>query len=160
MFIRKVGILIKKRQLEAFPIIKKIIERMGKEKLEIYLDHESAKYFKLGAGYPLKEVAAIGDILIVFGGDGTLLSAARLINKKQTPILGINLGVLGFLTEFNLEDIYKIIEDILKGDFQTEKRMRLEAEVIRRDKKIAEFQVLNDVVFNKGALARIFELET
>ncbi len=100
------------------------------------------------------------DLILVLGGDGTLLKAARLYGGQGTPILGVNLGGLGFLTEIALEEFYAILEKIFRGDFQTETRMMLRAQIIRRDRVLEPTVFLNDVVINKGALARIIDLET
>jgi NAD+ kinase len=99
-------------------------------------------------------------MIIVLGGDGTLLSVARLVRDYEVPILGVNLGGLGFLTEITLEELYRVVERVVQGDFTTDERVVLNASVIRRGERMAEFIVLNDAVINKGALARIIDLET
>jgi NAD+ kinase len=99
-------------------------------------------------------------MIIVLGGDGTLLSVARLVGDHDVPILGVNLGGLGFLTEITLEELYRVLEKVVQGDFITNERVVLNASVIRRGERLAEFLVLNDAVINKGALARIIDLET
>jgi NAD+ kinase len=99
-------------------------------------------------------------MIIVLGGDGTLLSVARLVRDYEIPILGVNLGGLGFLTEIPLEELYRVLERVVQGDFITDERVVLSAAVIRRGERMAEFTVLNDAVVNKGALARIIDLET
>jgi NAD+ kinase len=100
------------------------------------------------------------EVIIVFGGDGTLLSAARHYGQQGTPILGVNVGGLGFITAINLEKLYPILEKVLQYDFQVEERMQLTGKVIRQGETFCEQSVLNDVVINKGALARIVELRT
>jgi NAD+ kinase len=99
-------------------------------------------------------------MIIVLGGDGTLLSVARLVGDHEVPILGVNLGGLGFLTEITLEELYRVLERVVQGDFVTDERVVLNAAVIRRGERMVEFTVLNDAVINKGALARIVDLET
>jgi NAD+ kinase len=99
------------------------------------------------------------DLVLVLGGDGTLLSVARLLEGTDQPILGINLGSLGFLTELGLEELYESLEGILEGKYTIETRVRLEASLHREGEQIGHYQVLNDVVINKGALARIIDLE-
>ena len=99
-------------------------------------------------------------LVVVLGGDGTLLAAARLIGHNGIPILGVNLGGLGFLTAFSLEELYPEIERILAGDYTVEERMQLTSTVIRDDSILAEYSVLNDVVITKAAIARIIDLET
>jgi NAD+ kinase len=100
------------------------------------------------------------DLVLVVGGDGTLLKAARLYGEGGAPILGINLGGLGFLTEIGFEELPALFEQILQGNFQTETRMMLAAGIIRDGKVDSTTPFLNDVVINKGALARIIDLET
>ncbi|MBI5582543.1 MAG: NAD(+)/NADH kinase [Deltaproteobacteria bacterium] len=100
------------------------------------------------------------DLVVVLGGDGTLLKAARLYGGRGAPILGVNLGGMGFLTEINLEEFYEILGTILEGEFQTEARMMLAAEIIRQGLVLTPTSFLNDAVINKGALARIVDLET
>ncbi|MEW6184884.1 MAG: NAD(+)/NADH kinase [Thermodesulfobacteriota bacterium] len=100
------------------------------------------------------------DLVVVLGGDGTLLKAARLYGHREAPILGVNLGGLGFLTEMSLDELHRIFERILKGEFQTEERMVLIARILRQEESLPALPFLNDVVINKGALARIIDLET
>jgi NAD+ kinase len=95
------------------------------------------------------------DLVVVLGGDGTLLYAARTFGRQGIPLLGVNLGGLGFLTETSLENLYPMLEKVLAGDFVTESRMMLAAEVHRNGRPVTHHHVLNDVVINKGALARI-----
>jgi NAD+ kinase len=100
------------------------------------------------------------DLVVVLGGDGTLLKAARLYGHQDAPILGVNLGGLGFLTEISLGELRPLFEKILRGDYQTENRMVLTAGIIREGEDCPVIPFLNDVVINKGALARIIDLET
>ena len=100
------------------------------------------------------------DLLVVLGGDGTLLKAARLYGHQEAPILGVNLGGLGFLTEIGLEEFRLLFERILKGDYETENRMVLTGRIIRAKEDLPAVPFLNDVVVNKGALARIIDIET
>lgn len=100
------------------------------------------------------------EVIVVFGGDGTLLSAARHYGQQGTPILGVNVGGLGFLTAIGLEKLYPILERVLQRDFVVEERMQLLGTLIRQGERICEQSVLNDVVINKGALARIVEFKT
>lgn len=100
------------------------------------------------------------DLVVVLGGDGTLLKAVRLYGTLEAPILGVNLGGLGFLTEIALDELRLLFEKILAGDYQTEPRMVLSARIIRDGEDHPTVSFLNDVVINKGALARIIDLET
>ncbi|MFB0519895.1 MAG: NAD(+)/NADH kinase, partial [Desulfatiglandales bacterium] len=98
------------------------------------------------------------DWVVVLGGDGTLLGAARKVGRYGVPILGINLGGLGFLTEIPLKRLYKDMEKLIAGEIEIETRLMLEASVLRDNEEKCRFSVLNDVVINKGALARIIDL--
>ena len=97
--------------------------------------------------------------VIVLGGDGTLLGAARRIGRYGVPILGVNLGGLGFLTCIPLNRIYPVIETMINGGLDVESRVMLETKVIRDKEEVIRFQVLNDVVINKSTLARIIDLD-
>jgi NAD+ kinase len=100
------------------------------------------------------------DLVVVLGGDGTLISVARLIGDREVPILGVNLGSLGFLTEITLDELCSSVDRYLSGDYRISERMMLHVAVVRNGLVIEEKRVLNDVVINKGALARIIDLET
>jgi NAD+ kinase len=99
------------------------------------------------------------DLVVVVGGDGTLLAAARLLGDLQVPIVAINYGSLGFLTEVTLDEMYPALERVLAGEFVTEMRMMVDVQVIRSGKTEAKYRALNDVVINKGTLSRMIELE-
>jgi NAD+ kinase len=96
---------------------------------------------------------------VVVGGDGTLLAAARSLDDRQVPILAINHGGLGFLTEVTLAEMYPALEQVIDGRFVTEQRMMIDVAVERGSERIATYRALNDAVINKGTLARIIELE-
>ncbi len=93
--------------------------------------------------------------IVVLGGDGTFISAIRWVQDTMIPVLGVNLGAFGFLTEASVERIFPIMEEIINADYVTEERILLSAEVLRQGKIVACQTVLNDVVVNKEALARI-----
>jgi NAD+ kinase len=97
--------------------------------------------------------------VVVLGGDGTLLSVARLLKDRTIPVLGVNIGGMGFLTEVSMDECYRFFEDILAERFEVEKRMRLQASLFRHGQCLLDSTVLNDVVINKAALARIVDLE-
>jgi len=100
------------------------------------------------------------DLVVVLGGDGTLISTARIIGERNIPILAVNLGSLGFITEITLDELYPALEKCLSGNFRISERLMLQAVVERDNRQMASHLVLNDVVINKGALARIVDLKT
>jgi NAD+ kinase len=104
-------------------------------------------------------IAPKADLAIVVGGDGTLLAAARLLGDRQIPILAINYGGLGFLTEVTMDELYPSLQRVLDGLFVTQHRMMMDIRVLRASECIANYRALNDAVINKGTLARIIELE-
>jgi NAD+ kinase len=107
----------------------------------------------------VQETQTDADLAVVLGGDGTLLSATRSLGERQIPILAINHGSLGFLTEVTLAEMYPALEHVLQGHFVTDHRMMMDISVDRSGENLGKFRALNDVVINKGTVARIIELE-
>ncbi len=99
------------------------------------------------------------DLIVVLGGDGTMISTARLTGNREVLVLGINYGSLGYLTEFRIEEMFPALEAIIKGNYEIDRRVMLDVEHWRGDEKLATGRVLNDVVINKAVLARIIEIE-
>jgi NAD+ kinase len=113
-----------------------------------------------GIAASLEEAAASSaDLAVVVGGDGTLLAAARLLGDRQIPILAINHGGLGFLTEVTLEEMYPALERVVTGEVVTQYRMTMDVRVSRAGQQAAYYRALNDAVINKGTLSRMIELE-
>jgi len=106
-----------------------------------------------------KNLARKADLLLVLGGDGTLLSAARAIDRHQIPILGVNMGSMGFLTEFTLDELYPALEAIRGGTYEVEDRIMLAVELHRKRRMLHRYTALNDCVINNGALARMTDLD-
>ncbi len=106
-----------------------------------------------------EEFQSQSDLIVVLGGDGTMISTARLTGDREVLVLGINYGSLGYLTDFRIEEMFPALEMILAGEYEIDRRVMLDVEHFRADEKLAEGRVLNDVVVNKSALARIIEIE-
>ncbi|WNG19366.1 NAD(+)/NADH kinase [Cystobacter fuscus] len=106
-----------------------------------------------------RELVSRADLVVVLGGDGTLIHAARLLDGRPTPILGVNLGTLGFMTEIPADGIFPALDAVLAGRFKLESRMKLCCRLVRDGKVLVQDEVLNDVVINKGALARVADHE-
>ncbi len=163
---KRIGIIAKQNKPETIPIARNLVEWFRPKKIEVYMEEGMVKQFHPPLVGPhlnsieREDIPKKVEMIIVLGGDGTLLSVARLMGNHDVPILGVNLGGLGFLTEITLEELYRVLEKVVQGDFITDERVVLNASVIRRGERMAEFIVLNDAVINKGALARIIDLET
>ncbi len=154
------GIIAKRNKPEALDLTRAIIAWLEKKGIKALVECEVAESIGYHHGVERKVIPHRVDLLIVLGGDGTLLSVARLEGIESTPVLGINLGGLGFLTETFKEETFQAMERVVAGDFETDRRLMLKATICRREKVIGESTVVNDVVINKGALARIIDLET
>ena len=163
---KRIGIIAKQNKPEAVVLAKNLIEWLRSKKIEVFIEEEMVKLFSpsLSGSHlnPAKraEIPNHVEMIIVLGGDGTLLSVARLVGDHDVPILGVNLGGLGFLTEITLEELYRVLERVVEGNFITDERVVFNTAVIRKGEKMAGFIVLNDAVINKGALARIIDIET
>jgi NAD+ kinase len=106
-----------------------------------------------------RELVSRAELVVVLGGDGTLIHAARMLDGRPTPILGVNLGTLGFMTEISADGIFPALDAVLAGRFKLESRMKLSCRLVRDGKVLVQDEVLNDVVINKGALARVADHE-
>lgn len=160
MAIKKIGILAKKSKPLAIRTVRDLIDWLAPHGVEVFLEEECAREFAGMKGFPPQEIPHLVDLVVVVGGDGTFLRAARMVGDSGCPLLGINLGGLGFLTETTLSEFLPTVERVLAGKYRISQRMRLEAQHWRRGEIINHYTVLNDVVINKGALARIIELNT
>jgi NAD+ kinase len=155
--VKTLALVAKKGKAEALTLARQIRERLPG--VEVLGDrHLSAE---LGWGTPddEREIARRADLVVVLGGDGTLIHAARLLGGRAVPILGVNLGSLGFMTEVPESDLFPALEKALTGRCHVETRMKLTCRLMRDSHLEVEDEVLNDVVINKGALARIADHE-
>ncbi|HEX9898104.1 MAG TPA: NAD(+)/NADH kinase [Candidatus Methylomirabilis sp.] len=158
---QRIGIAAKPKKPEAEPILRTLVAWLRDHGREVLLDQEAAGICpEVGPGLPRSEVAATADLVIVLGGDGTLLSVARLIGSREVPILGVNLGGLGFLTEVTLDELFPTLEAVLRDQYSLSRRLTLTVRVLRGGELVASFEALNDAVINKTALSRIVDLET
>jgi len=155
---KKIGIISKPGRPEPQEILEELLPRLRRQGHEAYVDPDTAALLKI-EGHARAEIASLVDAVIVLGGDGTMLSVSRLVAEKGIPILGVNLGTMGFITEINRDEIYQAVDAMLSDTCIIEERLMLCARIVREGEKIAEYTVLNDVVINKGALARIIDLE-
>ena len=160
MSIKRIGIISKPKKTEIREIVPSLTQWLRERNVEVFLDKETASLLESAEkSLSRNEMPSQVDLLVVLGGDGTLLAAARALNRKPVPILAVNLGGLGFLTVITREELYPTLELVLAGDFKTERRVQIEGELVRADEIISSFLALNDVVLNKGAIARILDFD-
>lgn len=154
------GIIAKHIDPRAQRIVAELCEWLTARGKGVVLDRETASLVRGMESVSRGKLPERSDFLIVIGGDGTLLSAARVVGTSGKPILGVNLGSLGFMTAITLDELYPVLERIFSYDFDYDERMMLVAHVHRMGERVANYTVLNDVVINKGALAKIIDIET
>jgi len=160
MPIKRVGIISKPKKTEIREIVPPLIAWLRERDIEVFTDKESGSILeRQERSLSRNEMASQVDLLVVLGGDGTLLATARALNRKPVPILAVNMGGLGFLTVITREDLYPTLELVLAGSAQIERRVQIEGELVRADEVISSFLALNDVVLNKGAIARIIDFD-
>ncbi len=157
---KKIAIFAKVHDPRCQDVANELVQWLEGRGLTPLVESHLSRHLKGGDGAESRDIPDIADLVVVLGGDGTLISVARLVGDREVPILGVNLGSLGFLTEVTLDELYPALESCLSGDYRVSERMMLRAAVERDGAEIECHQVLNDVVINKGALARIVDLET
>ncbi|VAX33913.1 NAD kinase [hydrothermal vent metagenome] len=156
---KNIGIISKTGKPDPPEILKELIPWLTKKGFNVFIDRDTSDILGI-KGYSRSEMPGLVDVVVVLGGDGTMLGAARLVAEKGIPILGVNLGGLGFITEVNQSDLFTAIETMLRGECSVEERIMIQADIVRNGEAITTYTVLNDVVITKGALARIIDLET
>lgn len=157
--VKRVAIVSKPRSRQAALMVPELVAWLGHHGVTSRLDSESAEYADSSEGLPRPEAVCDAGLVIVLGGDGTLLSAARAIAGRDTPIFAVNLGGLGFLTAIKIEELYPQLERALCGDLHIERRRMLRSELWRGADKICEYDGLNDMVLAKAEIARMIDLE-
>lgn len=156
---KSIGIYVKRTNPDAVVVARDLRAWLQQREVEVLLERELAEAMGSAGGIAGSDLPGRVDCIVVLGGDGTLISVAREVGNRGVPILGVNLGSLGFLTETSLEQLYSEMERVLNGDFTVSDRIMLQAGIQRHAESVGEYTVLNDVVINKGALARIVDME-
>jgi len=160
MAIKRIGIISKPKKSEVREVVPPLIQWLRGREVEVFIDKETAAILESNErSLTRNELPGQVDLLVVLGGDGTLLAAARALNRRAVPILAVNLGGMGFLTVITREELLPALESVLAGHYQTERRVQIEGELVRADEVISSFLALNDVVLNKGAIARILDFD-
>ena len=162
--IKCVGVVVKPNHKEAWATACELSDWLKKRRINLISKprEENEKSNAEACGIETVETEKFqsdADLIVVLGGDGTMISTARLIGNREVLVLGINYGSLGYLTEFRIEEMFGALEAILEGNYAIDRRVMLEVEHFRDGEILESGRVLNDVVINKAALARIIEIE-
>lgn len=163
--ITRIGIVLKPHQPDALKTICELVAWLAERGIKLVggpeLEREQIEH-ETGCAVPeipAEKLAGEVDLMLVLGGDGTMIATARMIADQEVPVLGVNYGGLGYLAEFRIEELYTALEAILDGNYRLDKRVMLAVELFRKEISLTTNRVLNDVVINKSALARIIEIE-
>jgi len=158
--VRRVGIVAKPDAARAPEVVTRLVDWLTARQIEVTLEKETAGIVPAvrAAAANKAELPGLSDLLIVLGGDGTLLSMARAVGDLGVPIMGVNLGGLGFLTATTLDEMMPSLEAALEGRMVVEERLMLLARVIRNGAVVCEHMALNDMVITKSAMSRIISL--
>jgi NAD+ kinase len=157
--IKTVGIFSKPEVPAAAELVPQLIAWLRERGIHTRCDEETAKYAGNCEAHPRPEVPEGCDLVIVLGGDGTLLSAARAISGREIPLFPVNLGGLGFLTAITLDEVFPELERAFRGEHRVGKRKMLQVELLRGDRTVAHYEALNDAVITKASLARMIDLD-
>ena len=155
---KNIGLFCKQHSSANKKVVSRLAQWLRERGCNLFMDTDTAELIGETTVYSQEEIPTRSDLIIVLGGDGTLLNVARITHPHGVPILGVNLGSLGFLTETTQEDLYPTLQSVLNGECEIEHRMLLNASLWRNESKLCDFNVLNDIVINKGALAQIVNL--
>ncbi|HET9712532.1 MAG TPA: NAD(+)/NADH kinase [Pyrinomonadaceae bacterium] len=163
--ITRIGIVLKPHQPEALTTLCELVLWLAERGIKLVGGPEiERERIEHQTGCAVDEVSTQKlptdvDLMLVLGGDGTMIATARMIGDQEVPVLGVNYGGLGYLAEFRIEELYSALESILSGNYRLDKRVMLSVQLLRDEVPVTTNRVLNDVVINKSALARIIEIE-
>lgn len=157
---KTVAIISKPNKPELAEIVPQLAAWLQERGYELEVDSETGAY---APGLKIESREALTkhhpEFVIVLGGDGTMLAAARMLAEDKVPILGVNLGALGFLTEVTVEELYEALDEVIAKRAAVERRGMLHCHLLRQGERIVHFDALNDAVVAKSAMARIIEFE-
>ena len=164
--IERIGVVVKPHQPDALETLCRLTEWLNERHIKLVggleLEHERIEH-ETGCVVESVEPAELSrsvDLILVLGGDGTMIATARMVGDAEVPVIGVNYGGLGYLAEFRIEELFSALTAILEGNYKLEARVMLSVELRRGEELVTRNRVLNDVVMNKSALARIIEIET
>jgi NAD+ kinase len=155
----RVGVIIKPNEPRAAGVVATFAEWASLHHIELLVDDHLTDLPSPATSASVETIAEKSEVLIVLGGDGTIIATARLVAGRGIPVLGINLGWLGYLTEFSIDDTQKALESLIRCDYLVDSRTMLDWSIERDGVEVGRGLVLNDVVLNKSALARVIEID-
>lgn len=154
----KFGITGKKDSTEVYEIARRLCEWLGERDIEFFVERNLGRNIEAENLLAEPDLAAAVDIIVVFGGDGSFIWVSRIAQGHDVSILGCNLGGLGFLTEFTVDEFFPMMERVVAGDYEIERRDMISCSVVREDGEREEFTVLNDIVINNGPISKVVDL--
>ncbi len=154
----KVGIVGRIENSEVVDLTRTLVEKFNSLNVEVYLEKKLADLACYNNYTELENIHKHSDVVIVLGGDGTFLAVSRILSGTDIPVVGINMGYLGFLTEVTREEALELVDIIAKGAYEVENREMISAKVIRKNKQFCNYDVLNDVVISRGIVSRVVDL--
>ncbi len=157
--ISAVGILSKPGSSAAEKLVPELLEWLEKRGVATRYDSNTAAYAGAPDGLPREQVPDGTQLLIVLGGDGTLLAGARALGGRDVPIFAVNLGGLGFLTAITVDELFPELERAFRNEHRIAPRRMLHCELMRGDRVVAQYEALNDAVLTKAAMARMIDIE-
>ena len=156
---RVIGVAANLGKPESRPRLFELLELLGSAKLTVHLEQEAAALAgRPGDARTLKDIGKAADMVIVLGGDGTMLRVARELDGAETPILGVNLGSLGFLTSVRSDEMSRTVAEVLRGEYEISERRTLRTTLTRGSTPLETHSALNDAVISRGAFSRIVRL--
>lgn len=156
--LESVGIITKRNIIANKQVVFDLVKYLQKKGKKIIFDNNSAALFEGKDGMKKQKILRKADFIICLGGDGTLLKTARRMGKKKVPILGVNMGTLGFLTETTPDKMYEVLDKCFEGKYVLDRRFILRVTIYRDNEKIYTNLALNDAVINQGLFARLIDL--
>lgn len=157
--VKTVGIIAKPNVPQAARLMPGLVDWLQKHGIGVRIDEVAAAYLGDSPGLPRDQVPDDCDLLLVLGGDGTLLAAARALHGREIPLFPVNLGGLGFLTAITTEEICPELERAFRGEHRIGTRRMLQCEIMRDGNRTAAYEALNDVVLTKASIARMIDLD-
>src|SRR2546430_5125467 len=153
--VKRIGVVVKPHQPDALQTLCRLTEWLNAREIKLVggpaLDRERIEH-ETGCSVEVVTDEQLGknsDLILVLGGDGTMIATARLIGDSEAPVMGVNYGGLGYLAEFPIAELFAALESVLEGKYTVERRVMLAVELRRGEELITRNRVLNDVVMNK-----------